>query len=104
MKIVEETGGARIGIKSASWPFARLTATKKDLRLRVKLIGRYQFSPEEVTRIEVIKVIPLVGRGIRIHHQKEEYPEKVIFWTLSDPLPIAKRLVDAGFKLVGSDA
>ena len=96
MKLVDLTGGARVGYKNASWPFARLTASKKELRLRVKLIGKYSFRPQDIEKLEVIKVLPLLGQGIRIHHNKETYPSKIIFWSLSDPNQVLKAIEQAG--------
>lgn len=97
MKIVEETGGARIGLRNASWPFARLTLSKKELRLSVKLIGRYSFAPTDIDKLEVIRLIPLLGKGIRIHHNRKDYPGKIIFWTLNDPQAIRQAIVDSAF-------
>ncbi len=97
MKLLEEVGGARVGLKNASWPFARLTMSKKELRLRVKLIGRYRFRPEDIKEVEVVRFLPVIGKGIRIHHHKEDYPNRLIFWTLSDPKGIAERFRGAGF-------
>lgn len=102
MKLLEEVGGARVGFKNASWPFARLTMSKKELRLTVKLIGRYHFSPHDIEQVEVVNFLPLVGKGIRLRHSVEDYPAKLIFWTLSDPRVIADKIQKAGFGMTST--
>lgn len=97
MKFIDETGGARIGYKNASWPFARLSVNKKELLLKVKLIGEYSFSADDIEELEVLKIIPVLGKGIRIHHNKTAYPKKIIFWTLSDPAYIVNTIKQSGF-------
>jgi len=97
MTILEETGGARVGLKNASWPFARLTVSRKELRLNVQLIGRYIFRPQDIVEVEVITKFPIIGKGIRIHHSITDYPPKIIFWTLNDPDAVMERIVRTGF-------
>jgi len=42
------TGGARIGMLHASWPFATLTVTNERLDLNASLIGTYSFTADQL--------------------------------------------------------
>lgn len=67
---------------NASWPFARLTANAGKLTLAS--LGTYEFTPSQVVAIEPYGSIPLLARGIRIHHNRTDYPEKVVFWCMGN--------------------
>ncbi|MDZ7845242.1 MAG: hypothetical protein U5K99_10630 [Anaerolineales bacterium] len=78
------TGGARLDLFNATWPFATLSVTEEILELstfKTKLI----FRPDQIEKIESIGLIPFVGKGIQIHHKLDPLtnPTKVIFWHLS---------------------
>jgi len=76
-------GGARIDSFNATWPFARLTATRDVLRLRVIRAGVFEFRPDQVNRLSEFGFIPLFGRGVQIHHQIPNYPSRIVFWYLT---------------------
>lgn len=82
---VTQTGGARIGFKNASWPLATLHVTRTELSIKVFIFGTYTFLPEDIIAIEPYTVIPYLGRGLRIRHRKEEYNQRIIFWTFRKP-------------------
>jgi hypothetical protein len=88
------TGGARVGGVNASWPLAKLSATYDRLELRVALLGRYTFSPEEVVSIE--RYERFLSRGIQIIHLATTAPRQVVFWCPS-PDTVLARIRDAGF-------
>ena len=94
--VFSTTGGARIGLVNATWPFARLAVSPSLLRLS-SLLGVYDFSPSEVVSLQPYGSIPLFSRGIRITHARAEYPAKIIFWYLGNPESVLRRISDAGF-------
>lgn len=76
------TGGVRLDILNVTWPLAKLTVTRSNLELKVKFWGRISLSPDQITKIEAVGIIPYVGKRIQIHHTLDpnKYPSKVIFW------------------------
>jgi len=78
---IKKTGGARIGMANATWPFATLKANKDRLELNATIIGTLVFKPNDIISIEPYGLIPFIGRGIRINHRVDKYKSKVIFWT-----------------------
>lgn len=94
---VSVTGGARIGWMNATWPFARLQVGPRSLVLNATLLGRYEFSPDQVVGIEKYTFIPILGWGIRISHNVMDYPKKIVFWCLGHPDSLIRRIHDSGF-------
>ena len=76
-------GGARIDSFNATWPFARLTVTRKLLRLRVLWAGVFEFSPDQVDGLSEFGFIPFVGKGVQILHHVPSYPSRIVFWYLT---------------------
>jgi hypothetical protein len=74
-------GGARIG--SVGGLFAKLTVSADRLAL-VASRDTYEFSPSQVVSVEHYGSIPLFARGIRIKHNRADYPEKIIFWCIGN--------------------
>ncbi|NJO86834.1 MAG: hypothetical protein HC821_01915 [Lewinella sp.] len=97
MQLLLENGGARVGGRKVAWPFARLTVSPEELRLNVRLVGKFSFTPSDVEALEALINYPLLGRGIRIHHQNPDYPELLVFYTLHHPIPILTRIKTFGF-------
>lgn len=73
-------GGARIGWVAATWPFAGLRVNRD--RLTLSSMGTYEFTPDQVVAIEPYRSIPLIGNGLRIVHNRSDFPERLIFWYL----------------------
>jgi hypothetical protein len=90
-------GGARIGWVNATWPLARLEASRTVLSLKVAFTGTYLFTPTQVHSIEKYSSIPFLGWGIRINHIVRDYPRKIVFWTFGRPETLMKRIADIGF-------
>jgi len=91
------TGGARIGWVNATWPFARLTASRDTLVINATVIGRYTFTPEQVVSIEKYTILPVFGWGLRIHHTVPTYPKKIVFWCFGSPNALIESIFQTGF-------
>ncbi|MDB5086074.1 MAG: hypothetical protein JWR09_68 [Mucilaginibacter sp.] len=94
MNDIEETGGAKIGLAHATWPFAKLTVNKNVLQLNASVIGNLYFRPSDIISIEPSSF--LSGAGIRINHRVEKYSSKVIFLT-SGSSDLISRIESTGF-------
>ena len=91
------TGGARIGMANASYPFADLYVDKEILKINASIAGNLIFRPKDVISIEPYTFIPLIGQGIKINHRIENYNPKVIFWTFKDPNYVISEIKKTGF-------
>ena len=91
------TGGARIGIANATWPFATLKVNKNRLDLNTGIIGNLSFSPRDIISIEPYFMIPIIGQGIKINHRVSKYSKKVIFWTFKNPNDVINQIKQTGF-------
>ncbi len=91
------TGGARIGMANATFPFANLLVTKDVLKINASLIGNLVFQPQDIISIEPYTRIPVIGQGIKINHRIEKYKSKVIFWTTKDPHFVLSEIKRVGF-------
>lgn len=94
---VKKTGGARIGMANATWPFATLKANKDKLELNATIIGELVFKPNDIISIEPYGIIPVIGKGIRIYHRVKKYKSKVVFWTFDDPKTLIEKIEQTGF-------
>ena len=94
---ISSRGGARIGWMNATWPFAVLTARQAKLDLNATLLGKYSFTPDQVISLEKYGSIPILGSGIRIHHNIADYSKKIVFWCFGSPQKLIKRIEDTGF-------
>ena len=96
------TGGALLGWTSASVPLARLTANGDRLTIAVRLLGSYEFSPDQVVDLERYVMIRGFAHGVRVRHCRADYPERVVFWTRGNPDAILQGILDAEFAPKGS--
>ncbi len=92
---VRVIGGARIGWLNASFPFAKLTCEAG--RLNLACMGTYEFTPAQVVSIKREGAIPLLSWGLRINHNRTDYPEKLVFWTLGNPSGVKDQIAATGF-------
>lgn len=90
-------GGASIGAINASWPMATLEVSERSLVLRVKIVGTYEFTCEDVVSLEPHGFVPVIGKGVRIVHCKPDYSSKIIFWSTEKPELLLQRIREAGF-------
>lgn len=95
MKELIEKGGARIGFANATWPFATLKVSKDKLELNASVIGNLVFRPEDI--ISIVPQAGFLGRGLKIIHRVPKYKDTVIFWTVSNPVLVKKRIDETGF-------
>jgi hypothetical protein len=88
-------GGAQIGWVNASWPFATLAANGTTLTL--SSFGTYTFAPSEVVALEPYGSIPILASGIRVNHNRKDYPEKMIFWCMGRRSSVLAEIASTGF-------
>lgn len=94
---IKETGGARIGMANATWPFAKLTVNKDNLTLNAGILGKLVFNPSNIVSIEPYTGIAVIGSGIQINHNVNGYNPKVIFWTFGNPVVLINKIKQTGF-------
>lgn len=92
MAHIKKTGGARVGMFNATWPFATLKVNSNKLELSTGLMGNFIFRSNEIISIKPYGFIPIIGRGIKINHHKKSYNSKIIFWTLGSPETLIKEI------------
>ena len=91
------TGGARMGLFNATWPFAKLIVSADKLVLSVLFLGNYDFCPHDVIWLEQYGLIPLLQSGLRIVHSRSDYPPLVVFWTMGSRKKLLARIRNIGF-------
>ena len=101
MRDLSVTGGARVGLMNASWPLARLTADADRLTVSVFMLGKYEFTAKQIAALEPCGSTPLFGRGIRLRHNRPDYPERIEFWTMAGRDRLLERIHAAGFGAAG---
>jgi len=97
MNEFKQTGGARIGMANATFPFATLKVNKEKLELNVSIIGNYIFQPQDIISIETYSITSFIGQGIKITHRIPNYNQKIIFWTLDNPERVLNKIKETGF-------
>lgn len=95
MNQLTQRGGAQIGWMGASWPFASLQIAPNSLT--VSVLGNYAFTPFDVHAIEPVGFIPILNMGIRIHHTRPDYPEKIVFYSIGGRNRLLAAARAAGF-------
>jgi hypothetical protein len=83
MHELQLTGGARIGMVNATFPFATLKVNKDQGGLNVSIVGNLTFQASHIISIEPYTMIPILGQGIKINYEVTNYKERVIFWTFN---------------------
>jgi hypothetical protein len=100
---VSATGGASVDWLRVSWPFARLEAATDRLALSIGVLRTsYAFSPEEVVALEPHGEIPAVGSGVRIVHNRSDYPADIAFYVLGSRGKLLQRIGGTGFRPRGT--
>lgn len=96
-KTFKLTGGAKIGLANATYPFADLYVDENILKINASLVGNLVFQPQDIISIQPYTSIPLIGQGIKINHRVENYNSNVIFWTLKNPETVINEIKSTGF-------
>lgn len=91
-------GGANVGWVNSTFPLARLRVSESAIELKVIPTGRYIFKSESVIDVVRHVSIPFFGWGIRINHTEASYPNRIIFWSLSNPDKLLERIRLSGFR------
>lgn len=97
MNELQLTGGARIGMANATFPFATLKVNKERMELNASIVGNLTFQTSDIISIEPYTMIPILGQGIKINHKVTNYKERVIFWTFKDPNSVVRQIKETGF-------
>ena len=84
-QLIKYTGGSRIGSRNLTIPFASLHIEKEKIELKSAGFKSLIFKPENLVEIEEVYFFPFIAQGIRLKHNKSEYPENIIFWSLTTP-------------------
>lgn len=92
---VKETGGARIGMANATWPFATLTVNREKLQLNASMLGNLVFRPTDI--ISIAPCSGVISSGLKINHKVPKYKDDVVFWTFGNPNEIIKQIEQTGF-------
>ncbi|UCG52918.1 MAG: hypothetical protein JSW58_05000 [Candidatus Latescibacterota bacterium] len=97
----EQRGGARTDSFNATWPFARLTATREAIDLYVAG-KRYHFPREDIEALRPYR--GLVSRGLQIEHRVSSplMPTLVVFWPLKF-VRLRAGLGSLGYAVLGRD-
>ncbi len=95
MTEVKETGGARIGIANATWPFATLTVNREKLQLNTTILGNLVFKPGDI--ISIVPFSGFMSSGLKINHKVSKYKDNIVFWTFSNPNELIKKIEETGF-------
>ena len=72
-----QTGGARLGLFNATYPFATLSASSDALQLSC-FSRDYAFPKDKIRKLSRYRGIFSVG--LRIEHTEPAYPQFVVFW------------------------
>ena len=95
MKELNITGGARIGMANASWPFATLKVNENIMTFNTGISGKLTFNSNEI--ISITPYSGFMSNGIQINHKVSKYNEKVIFWTFKKPELLINQIKQIGF-------
>lgn len=91
------TGGVRIGMANASFPFANLYVDKEIIKINASIVGNLVFQPKDIISIKPHTSIPIIGNGIKINHRIANYNSEVIFWTFKNPDSVINEIEKTGF-------
>ncbi len=96
MEKLKFRGGATIGMSNMTWPFVSISITKNRIELNASIMGNLVFQPKDIISIEPYSQT-FLGKGIKINHTIESYPEMVVFWSRKDPNTIVNQIENLGF-------
>jgi len=96
-----QVGGARVGrspwrASNATWPFAKLRATRQSLALELPL-RRFIFERGCIRQLKPFRGFFTIG--LQILHAREDYPPFIVFWTFNFSL-LRSELQKLGYGVV----
>ena len=102
----KETGGLRWGETlyrgmNASWPFAKLHASRDQIRIEVSLFWvwrrTFKFSRADIRALR--RTSGTMSVGLRVEHERFDYPPFIVFWTFQYPT-LKARLGELGYEVL----
>ena len=84
-------GGGKAGFFISTFPTSILSISRDELKLKLLFCCNYTFKPNQLYFIEK------TANGIRIFHNIKDYPQKINFWSISDPELIIKEINKISF-------
>ena len=95
-----ENVGARIGqsyLQASNWtiPLCRVVVQDRSIKLRTLFGKEYDFSPNDVQKVE--KYSGILSRGIKINHSVQSYPPFFVIWSFSSTQFWMSLMKEAGF-------
>lgn len=87
-------GGARLGLFTATWPFARLTLDQDLLTLKV-FSREYRLKKEEVRGLEYFR--GWFSVGVKVVHTTSDMDSHAVFWSFQ-PQKILNEAKELGFQ------
>lgn len=83
MNFLEIRGGASIGWVSMTWPLAKLSVTRDQLRINGLGLASCVFEPRDIVALQPRGAMPaFVSNAIQITHTRPDLPEKIAFMTV----------------------
>lgn len=82
-------GGVWMGFMAYTWPFGKLEVSSDQLIIAVEGLPfdrsrrEFRFRHDEIEKIKVIKVFPIIGYGIHIYPRDKKVSSFLYFWYLS---------------------
>ena len=71
-------GSVCAGVLTSRWPFGKMITSSDHIELK-SIVGRFVLPQDEVLSIDNAKSFPWLWMGIRIHHVRRDYPERLMF-------------------------
>ena len=101
-KEIIKKGGAIIGFLQAKTPLATLSVKQNYLFINSSSLGEYQFTPAEVISLQKTRF--LYSSGIKINHNNNDYPKRIIFFcNESNSDVLLENIRNIGFKPIGTE-
>jgi hypothetical protein len=97
METLRQRGGGEIGAFEGTWPFATITVSPGSLTVSL-MAKSVTLTCEEVTVVEPIGFIPIIGVGVQIHHTNKGCPQAVAFYSFNRSA-LLDALTAAGFRI-----
>lgn len=93
-------GGSQIGWVNTSWPLVKLSVSAELLTLSG--LGKHEFTPSQVVSFENYGAIPIIASGIRINHNRPDYPAQIVFWCVGSRKSVLRKIAEIGFVPAGA--